>query len=119
MHFGFQILKRIFVFVKWTSTILSIVFLLLSCLPCADMEGDDSSQTLVEKSSTEHNQDIDACSPFCVCNCCSSHVFAFDNAICSLDVLIVKMIVENKIPEYKSVIASNFFRSIWQPPQIV
>jgi hypothetical protein len=105
--------------VKWTSTILSIMFLLLSGLPCADKEENGSSQTLVEKSSSEHNQDIDACSPFCICNCCSSQVFAFDTAICNLDFVVVKKIVENKIPEYKSIFASNFYGSIWQPPQIV
>lgn len=104
---------------KWISTILSIMFLLLSFLPCADMEANDFSQTLVEKSSSEHNQDYDACSPFCICNCCSSHVFAFDTTICSLDLDIIKKTIENKIPEYKSIFASNFFGSIWQPPQIV
>ena len=95
------------------------MFLLFSCLPCADMEANDFSHTLVEKSSSEHNQDYDACSPFCICNCCSSHVFAFDTTICSLDFVIVQKIVENKIPEYKSIFASNFFGSIWQPPQII
>ncbi|WP_124020643.1 DUF6660 family protein [Flavobacterium aquariorum] len=104
---------------KWTSTILSIVFLLLSCLPCADKGGNSLSQTLVEKSSSEHNQDYDACSPFCICNCCSSQIFAFDTTICSLDLVIIKKTIENKIPEYKSIFASNFFGSIWQPPQIV
>ncbi|HEU4788616.1 MAG TPA: DUF6660 family protein [Flavobacterium sp.] len=104
---------------KWTSTILSIIFLLLSCLPCADKDMNSSSQILVVKSSSEHNQDNDACSPFCICNCCSSHVFAFDNTVSSLDFVIVQKLVKNKIPEYKSVFTSNFFGSIWQPPQIV
>jgi hypothetical protein len=105
--------------VKWTSTILSIVFLLLSCLPCADKEGYGSSQNVVVESSSEHNQDIDACSPFCICNCCSSQVFAFDTTVCGLDFVIIKKIVENKIPVYKTIFISNFYGSIWQPPQIV
>jgi hypothetical protein len=105
--------------VKWISTILSIMFLLLSCLPCADMEGNDFSQTLVEKSTSEHNQENDTCSPFCICNCCSSQVFAFDTTICNLDFVVIKKIAENKIPEYKSILTSNFYGSIWQPPQIV
>jgi hypothetical protein len=105
--------------VKWTSTILSIVFLLLSCLPCADKEMNCSSQTIVEKNSSEHNQDNDACSPFCICNCCSSQVFAFDTTICNFDFVVIKNRVENKIPEYKSILTSNFYGSIWQPPQIV
>ena len=94
------------------------MFLLLSCLPCADKEG-AGLETLIEKSSSEHNQDNDACSPFCICNCCSSQVFAFDTTVCSLDFVIIKKTVENKIPEYKSILASNFYGSIWQPPQIV
>lgn len=95
------------------------MLLLLSCLPCADKEGNSASKDVVVKCSSEHNQDNDACSPFCICNCCSSQVFAFGNTIYSFDFVIVKTIVENKIPEYKSVFASNFFGSIWQPPQIV
>ena len=95
------------------------MFLLLSCLPCADKEQNDSSQTLVEKSSLEHNQANDACSPFCICNCCSSQVFAFDATICSFDFIVIQKTVENKIPEYKSILISNFYGSIWQPPQIV
>ncbi|TRX35207.1 hypothetical protein FNW52_12065 [Flavobacterium sp. ZT3R18] len=70
------------------------------------------------KSSSEHNQDNDACSPFCVCNCCSSQVFAF-NSISTFSFIIIKKQVENRIPEYKSVLTSNFYGSIWQPPQIV
>jgi hypothetical protein len=105
--------------VKWTSIILSIVFLLLSCVPCADKDGDDSTQTLVQKSiSDHHNQDNDACSPFCTCGCCSSQVFAFDITTYNFDLVVIK-IVENKIPEYKSILTSNFYGSIWQPPQIV
>ncbi|AOW10418.1 hypothetical protein EM308_13410 [Flavobacterium gilvum] len=88
-------------------------------MPCADKEGNSSSQTLIEKSSSDHNQDIDFCSPFCICNCCSSQVFAFDSSICTLDFVVVKKMVENKIPEYKSIFSSNFYGSIWQPPQIV
>jgi hypothetical protein len=95
------------------------MFLLLSFLPCADKEAFGSLQTIVEKSSSERNQDNDGCSPFCICNCCSSHVFAYDTAICNLDFVVVKIIVKNKIPEYKSIITSNFYGSIWQPPQKV
>ena len=28
------------------------------------------------------------------------------------------IIIDKKVPEYKSILASNFFGSIWQPPQI-
>ncbi|WP_348651435.1 DUF6660 family protein [Flavobacterium sp. IMCC34518] len=104
---------------KWTSSILSVLFILLSCLPCADIEGNNSMHTVVEKSSSNHNQDNDSCSPFCFCNCCNSQIFAIDTTIKNLDFVIFKKFEENKIPEYKSILASNFFGSIWQPPQIV
>ena len=95
------------------------MFLLLSCLPCADNEGNGSLQTLIEKSDLQHNEGNDACSPFCICNCCYSQVFAFNTTIYNFDFLVIKKIVENKIPEYKSILISNFYGSIWQPPQIV
>jgi hypothetical protein len=104
---------------KWTSTILSIMFLLLSCLPCADIVGNNSMNIVVEKWTSDHNQDNDSCSPFCFCNCCNSQIYAFDTSIIYLDFVFIKKNEEIKIPEYKSILSSNFFGSIWQPPQII
>jgi hypothetical protein len=104
--------------VKWTSTILSIVFLLLSCLPCADKDETFSSLKVSEYSSSKQHHDNDTCSPFCVCNCCGTQSVAY-NAIYNFDFVLYKKIVDKQLPEYKSVFISNFLGSIWQPPQIV
>jgi hypothetical protein len=97
---------------------LSIVFLLLSCLPCADKDETFSSLKVSEYSSSKEHHDNDTCSPFCVCNCCGTQSVTY-NAIYIFDFIVVKKMVVNKIPEYQSIFASNFFGSIWQPPQIV
>jgi len=107
---------------KFISCIFSIYLIVLSCLPCADMETHSSIQSSKEISSNDenhsHDKNGDTCSPFCICNCCGSQVFAY-SADYFYNFVSVKTLIDKKIPEYKSVLTSNFFGSIWQPPQIV
>lgn len=63
-----------------------------------------------------HDKDGDACSPFCICNCCGGQGFAYETNHYNL--ISFKTLVDKQIPEYKSIFASNFSGSIWQPPQI-
>ncbi|WP_317126130.1 DUF6660 family protein [Flavobacterium nackdongense] len=102
---------------KFTNFILSIIFLLLSCLPCADMEHDTSYNKVTISNESNHTHDNDSCSPLCICNCCGCQSFVY-NAIYHYNFVSVKIIIDKKVPEYKSILASNFFGSIWQPPQI-
>jgi len=102
---------------KITNTILSIIFLLLSCLPCADKEQDVSFEKVTVSNNSKQHHDNDSCSPLCVCNCCGCQGFAF-NAVHTYIPFPDKLVIDKKIPEYKSVLTSNFFGSIWQPPQI-
>nr|WP_315211938.1 DUF6660 family protein [uncultured Flavobacterium sp.] len=97
--------------------ILSIIFLLLSCLPCADMEHDTSYDKVTISNESNHTHDNDSCSPLCICNCCGCQSFVY-NTIYNYNFFAVKTIIDKKVPEYKSILASNFFGSIWQPPQI-
>lgn len=104
---------------KIVNYIFSIYLIMLSCLPCADMEiGSpmDSSKEITSKNENHsHDKDNDTCSPFCVCNCCGSQGFV-SNIPC--DFLSFKNSIDTRIPEYKSTITCNYFGSIWQPPQI-
>jgi hypothetical protein len=106
-----------FTVVKFLNFILSIIFLLLSCLPCADMEQDVSHNQVSINNESSHNHDNDACSPLCICNCCGSQGFAY-TTVDAYNFVAVKTIIDKKVPEYKSILVSNFFGSIWQPPQI-
>lgn len=64
-----------------------------------------------------HDKANDLCSPFCVCNCCGTQVLSFFSEI-SLEFNRVTTIIELQLPKYKSILTSNFYGSIWQPPQI-
>lgn len=97
--------------------ILSIIFLLLSCMPCADMEQDVSYNKVTISNESDHTHHNDACSPWCICNCCGCQGFAY-NTINIYNFFSVKTLIDKKVPEYKSILTSNFFGSIWQPPQI-
>ncbi|HBF20185.1 MAG TPA: hypothetical protein DDW81_08800, partial [Cryomorphaceae bacterium] len=65
---------------RWFSAILSIYFLGLSLLPCADFDqvtGEYGQQVFVDHDHSGHTHDIpadDQCSPFCMCHCCHTHV---------------------------------------------
>lgn len=112
----------IFTFVKWITTIMSIYLIALSCLPCADMEVNSPAHALTELSSSNekhsHDKEKDFCSPFCFCNCCGTQVLSYQPTI-TFGFSIVSAIITKQLPTYKSVFASNFYGSIWQPPQIV
>ena len=86
-------------------------------MPCADKEQDSSFEKMTISNSSKQHHDKDTCSPLCVCNCCrcqgSTH-----NIIYSCVFFLVKMTIDKKIPEYKSIHNSSFLGTIWQPPQI-
>jgi len=91
----------------------------LSCLPCADLEVSSLSHSQQEITSNidkhSHGKDNDACSPFCVCNCCGSQVFIYHS---HYNFSSFRNIIDTKVPEYQSVVISSYFGSIWQPPQL-
>ncbi|WP_291086628.1 DUF6660 family protein [Flavobacterium sp. BFFFF1] len=112
----------IFTTVKTLSLILSCLFAVLSCIPCAD-GGDDAgcsdSKATTEKGSADNDhKGSDLCSPFCICSCCAAHAINFSTALTFEPVMISELISRQEII-YKSPLASSFTGSIWQPPQLV
>lgn len=89
-------------------------------MPCNDIDDGSDSHMSTEFSSRNDTRDkqIELCSPFCACNYCSTHVFIYF-AVTALYSLIVIRVIKISLPTYKSISSSNFFGSIWQPPQIV
>lgn len=65
-----------------------------------------------------HDKEKDSCSPFCFCNCCGAQVLSYQPNN-TFGFSVVSTIIAIPQPTYKSVYTSNFFGSIWQPPQIV
>lgn len=113
-----------FTAMKFSSILLSIVLIVLSCLPCADAESNaepKSDAKLVVDNHADHSkeQNTDFCSPFCICNCCGAQILNFTPSVAFT-------ISEVQFPEYstktnilyKAHFASMFSGSIWQPPQL-
>ncbi len=105
---------------KWITIILSIYLMTLSNMPCADMEVNSAAHKTARFSSEAnhtHDKDNDLCSPFCACNCCGAQILSYQIAV-NFEFPVAYSIISVQLPNYTSVVASNFYGSIWQPPQI-
>ena len=106
---------------KWLIYILSVYLVALSCLPCADIEVKGlehaSSEVSANHENHSHDKENDLCPPFCACNCCGQQILNFSQEI-TLEWRKVSLEITTQIPTYKSIPPSNFYGSIWQPPQI-
>lgn len=102
--------------------ILSFYIVIISGLPCADLEIYSASHTATVSVSTvdnhNHDKEKDLCPPFCACNCCGAQVFGYSPQVV-LEFPLNSVVTSHKTIYYTSVFTSNFFGSIWQPPQIV
>jgi len=87
-------------------------------MPCADKEQDVSFEKMTINNTSKQHHNKDNCSPLCVCSCCGCQGYVH-NTICSYNIFSVKIIIDKNLPEYKSIITSNFFGIIWLPPQII
>ena len=87
-------------------------------MPCADGEAFLSFRKEIISNQSIPHQDNDICSPMCTCSCCGCQGFSLNNTY-FYSLFSVRTTIDKKVPEYISVFASNFFGSIWQPPQIV
>ena len=101
--------------------ILSVILVVLSCLPCADGAVVSTRETNVAAAShnshsKEHSGDL--CSPFCICNCCGVQILNFTPALAfEPHTVPAELIVKPEIT-YQSNFASQFSGGIWQPPQL-
>jgi hypothetical protein len=90
-------------------------------LPCADIEVNSAIHSETEFASNHdnhsHDKENDLCSPFCSCNCCSAQVLTYF-PVTAINFTAITTIIKIQLPTYKSIFSSNFFGSIWQPPQI-
>ncbi len=111
---------------KLINFILSIYLVALSCLPCADMEvnsaahknAHDVAKTTHDHGGHSHDKENDLCSPFCNCNCCGSQIVSYFKVV-AYNFAVISKEIKTQLPSYTSKFTSNFYGSIWQPPQIV
>jgi len=101
---------------KAFACILSLYLLILTAIPCHDVPKDNAAfkTELCQNTTNTHSNDIDTCSPFCVCNCCvspiSHQVFKVSFTCYS--------ITRIQFNAYTSSFSSFNSASIWQPPQL-
>lgn len=106
---------------KWIAIILSIYLMALSNMPCADMEVNSAMHKTAQFSSEEnhsHDKENDLCSPFCACNCCGVQILSYQTPI-TFEFPKACNPISIQLPSYNSLLASNFYGSIWQPPQLL
>ena len=109
----------IFAPVKFLAYIFSIYFLALMIMPCSDVCAYPSADTTYHMAtSKEHSSDTsDACSPFCLCNCCHSSEVT-SPIFLVYEICVQQPLTEKVCPLYHSPLHSDYFISIWQPPKI-
>lgn len=102
--------------------LFSLYIITLSCLPCADIEVNSLAHSFPEVAENfdnhSHDKENDLCPPFCICNCCGQQILNFNEKI-TFEFRTISIEIRTQIPNYKSIPTSNFYGSIWQPPQIV
>jgi hypothetical protein len=107
---------------KTTNFILSLYFILLSCIPCIDTKEeiafDATFQITTNHDNHSHESNEDSCSPFCVCNCCGQTTLNYYPEIVH-NFLVPIEEIKTFNSNYDSSLVPLFSGSIWQPPQLV
>jgi len=103
-------------FMKFFVHILSLYILVLTAIPCIDKPEDHSLQKSVISSKTaeSYHHEIDHCSPFCTCNCCSSSKIQQQIVIEFNCAEILLSCFSEKSPSAVSAPPGT----VWQPPRL-
>ncbi len=106
---------HIFVWLKRIFYILfAFYFAALAFTPCSDKEDCNEVNHEQTAQNQNHEHQDEACTPFCVCSCCATHVVntTFQNqfVIASIEVSSYREIPTSKV--------QGAVLPIWQPPQL-
>lgn len=107
---------------RLTAFIMAILVLVLSCIPCADLDAmtvvKTESQTEQATPTHQHQEkdNMDLCSPFCHCACCAGFSVMYE------PVIIPTRVVQPVNPVFTEYLPAELVEislPIWQPPQLV
>jgi len=105
--------------VKVFTFIFSFYLLALAIKPCSDKDDckyQDFERDLYTSSDhSDHESDIETCSPFCICACCGQSI---TNIFYASTFYALVPVVEKVFPIYNASFVSEVYLSIWQPPKI-
>ncbi|MFN0201863.1 MAG: hypothetical protein ACKVTZ_10095 [Bacteroidia bacterium] len=100
---------------KYLSLLLAIYVLLLTATPNCAEDNCFQEQTSEQSQNPQNEKDCsDCCSPFMRCKTC----FGFTFPIISFPVRFTFTYSDKKVSIYKEISTSDFFSSIWQPPEM-
>lgn len=105
---------------KFLSLILAIAIMAVSFVPCTDnllAKGGNVVKKEIassDKSSKDHNNTSDNCSPFCTCSCCAASAFYSPFAKAQINKVEFQ---SEKYPLYNVAFSTEAQNSIWQPPK--
>jgi hypothetical protein len=98
--------------------LLSVYLLALMVLPCNDDHSHAQVTTENQIAQADnHHDDVDACSPFCVCACCTTPIMV--QQIIAFESLPAIIPYNREVNSFYMPVASTYSGSIWQPPQLV
>ena len=109
-----------FCHVKILQVLFALYILMLPCMPCSD-SGECNEHEMTGVSLTQNGEDHpthekEACTPFCICSCCGQHYFMeYRHAKQVASRITVNSI--NIINYDNPSLPSDYFGTIWQPPQ--
>ncbi len=100
-----------------------IVYLvILTTQPCSDMAamlndcGDRNLEITHVESTSDSDSQLDDCSPFCICSCCSLSVVDHTVSV-GLTTHVENVAILTTLIEYTNPYAKAHQNSIWQPPK--
>jgi hypothetical protein len=100
-------------------SIVSLVMLYISCLPCGDrVECNVRAEAKISAANDNHQQhkhNTEACSPFCSCSCCAASAFYSPLSKAQLNKVEFQ---SEKYPLYNVAFSTEAQNSIWQPPKL-
>lgn len=103
---------------KALSLFLCLYLMLLSVLPCSDVEEcNESIQMSISQSidHDNHSHEMELCSPFCICVCCGQFT-NFTNT--STDLIQITAYSATEPVMHQSGFPLDVHLAIWQPPKI-
>ncbi|WP_367397480.1 DUF6660 family protein [Chryseosolibacter indicus] len=106
---------RYFCHVKIFCILFGFLLSALSCYPCTDGEtcADDTERQASVISHDHSTDDVDSCSPLCVCSCCSMKIHSPSSF--HLEIFRPGFVIKNSV--HLTLVPELVFCSIWQPPK--
>lgn len=95
--------------------IMAFYLLLLAAMPCSDSEECESQVMAAQTNHSEHEDEAEGCTPFCICACCPTHVYVSDLLSENFPTPVFSALSSEINTEIRSFIS----HAIWQPPRTV